>query len=71
MLEFLVASPFKPKPWNIDEIKLDDFGNRRSIIRKLKAPRPSKWTRQYLEIDRDKIQDSAYRQAIAQYLAGK
>ncbi len=72
MLEFLVVSPFKPKPLIIDESKLDDYGYRRSLIRKLKLPRPSKWSRHELKIDRQLIcSNDAYRKEAASYLTYK
>lgn len=69
MLEFLVPSAFKPKPYDIDEEKLEDSRYRRHVIRKLKAPRPSKWSRQFLHIDQKRMEDKKYRADIASILA--
>lgn len=69
MLEFLVPSPLKPKPYAIDEDRLEDVRYRRAVIRKLKAPRPGKWSRQYLTIDKDRIHDDEYRSQMASILA--
>lgn len=69
MLEFLVPSLFTPKPYGIEEEKLEDVRYRRSVIRKLKAPRPSKWSRQFLHIDISKIHEADYRSEMATILA--
>jgi len=69
MLEFLVPSAFKPKPYDIDEERLEDARYRRQTIRKLKAPRPGKWSRQFLHIDQSRMPDEGYRSDIASVLA--
>ncbi len=69
MLEFLVPSAFKPKPYDIEEERLEDSRYRRQVIRKLKAPRPSKWSREFLHIDQARMEDEKYRSDIASVLA--
>lgn len=69
MLEFLVPSAFKPKPYDIEEDRLEDSRYRRQVIRKLKAPRPSKWSRNFLHIDQTRMKDEKYRSDIASVLA--
>ncbi|HMP54481.1 MAG TPA: hypothetical protein PKD05_23240, partial [Candidatus Melainabacteria bacterium] len=69
LLEFVVPSPIKPKPIEVDESKLEDARYRRTLIRKLKAPRPSKWARHKLQIDRNKISDDTYCEQMAKVLA--
>ena len=72
LLEFVVPSKIERKPLNIDEARLeDDIPYRRMIIRKLKAPRPSKWTRHKLILDRAKVDDDEYRNNIAKVLSFK
>lgn len=72
LLEFVVPSKIERKPLNIDEQRLeDDIPYRRMIIRKLKAPRPSKWARHKLTLDRSKVDDEKYRNDIARVLAFK
>lgn len=69
MLEFLVPSLFTPKPYDIDEERLEDVRYRRQVIRKLKAPRPGKWSRQILHIDQSRMEDETYRSEMATVLA--
>jgi len=69
MLEFLVPSLFTPKPYDIDEERLEDGRYRRQVIRKLKAPRPGKWSRQFLHIDQSRMEDETYRSEMATVLA--
>ncbi|MCA9806274.1 MAG: hypothetical protein KC777_30105 [Cyanobacteria bacterium HKST-UBA02] len=69
LLDFHMPSPFKPEPLDVDESRLDDARYRRYLIRKLKAPRPGKWVRHKLSIDRRQIVDSEYRGKIAKVLA--
>lgn len=69
MLEFLVPSQFKPKPYDIEEERLEDSRYRRQVIRKLKAPRPGKWSRQFLHIERNRMDDDKYRSDMASVLA--
>jgi hypothetical protein len=85
LLDFHTASNLKPKPV-IDQYVEDENGERiyafresqldepkwkRSFIRKVKAPRPSKWTRHRLQLHRDQVQDPKYREDIAKVLAYK
>ena len=69
LLEFLVPSLFTPKPYDIDEARLEDVRYRLKVIRKLKAPRPSKWSRQFLHIDQSRMEDDNYRSQMARVLA--
>lgn len=69
MLEFLVPSAFKPKAYDIDEERLEDVRYRRQVIRKLKAPRPGKWSRQFLHIDQSRMIEDKYRGEMAAVLA--
>jgi len=69
LLDFHMPSPFKPEPLNVDESRLDDVRYRRHLIRKLKAPRPGKWVRHKLDIDRRRIVDGDYREKMAKVLA--
>lgn len=71
LLEFITPSPIKPKPIEFDESRLDDVRYRRYLVRKLQAPRPSKWARHKLPIYRDRIDDPEYRDQIAKVLAYK
>lgn len=71
LLEFVVPSTIKPKPIEFDESKLDDPKYRRMLVRKLQAPRPSKWARHKLPIDRAQVSDDTYCEKIAKVLAYK
>ncbi len=72
LLEYLAPSRFMPAPLNVDEERLCDGRYRRHLIARLKAPRPSKWARHRLVIDRDRIiTDSVYRAATSHFLASK
>lgn len=71
LLEFVTPSEIKAKPIDFDQSKLDDARYRRHLIRKLKAPRPSKWVRHKLPIHRDRLDDDKYRSDIAKVLAYK
>lgn len=72
LLEYLAPSRFTPAPLNADEERLHDGRYRRHLIAKLKAPRPSKWARHSLVIERDRtISDSAYRAEVSKFLASK
>jgi hypothetical protein len=72
LLEYLTPSRFKPAPLNADEERLHDGRYRRHLIARLKAPRPSKWARHLLVIDRDRtICDPAYRAATSHFFASK
>lgn len=86
LLDFHTASTLKPKPvldqfvetedgerlYVFSEEQLDQPRWKRGLIRKLKAPRPSKWTRHRLPIHRDKIMnDPKYREDISKVLAYK
>lgn len=85
LLDFHTASSLKPKPV-IDQFVEDENGERiyafresqldqpkwkRSFIRKVKAPRPSKWTRHRLQLHRNQVQDPKYREDISKVLAYK
>lgn len=85
LLDFVTASNLKPKPVNdqyvedengeriyaFRESQLDEPKWKRSFIRKLKAPRPSKWMRYRLPLHRDQVQDPKYRADIAKVLSHK
>jgi len=84
LLEFVTASSLKPKPvldqfvevdgervYTFTERQLEEPKWKRSFIRKVKAPRPSKWTRHLLQLDRNKVADPKYREDIAKVLAYK
>lgn len=71
LLDFVTPSPIKPKPIEFDESRLDDVRYRRMLVRKLQAPRPSKWARHKLPIYKDRIDDPEYRDQIAKVLAYK
>jgi hypothetical protein len=85
LLDFQTASNLKPKPV-IDQYVVDENGERiyafresqldepkwkRSFIRKVKAPRPGKWTRHRLQLHRNLVQDPKYREDIAKVLSYK
>jgi hypothetical protein len=56
LLSFLEESPFwKPRELHVDQSRLEDVRYRRSLVRKLKAPHPGKWTRITLRIDRERL----------------
>ncbi|MDZ4837642.1 MAG: hypothetical protein SGJ27_27975 [Candidatus Melainabacteria bacterium] len=85
LLDFQTASTLKPKPvieqfvedadgermYLFGEKQLDQPRWKNRLIRKLKAPRPSKWMRYRLPLHRDKVSDPQYRQDIAKVLAFK
>ena len=85
LLDFHTASTLKPKPV-IDQYYEDADGKRTytfsdeqleqprfksRLVRKLKALRPSKWTRHRLQLHRDRVADPKYREDIAKVLAYK
>lgn len=61
-------SQFKPKEIELDQNKLDDARYRRNLIRKLKAPRPSKYVYHTLRIDIDRVAETDYRHAFAVFI---
>lgn len=67
--EFVVPSNIKPEPLTFDESRVDDPKYRRWFVRKLQAPRPSKWARHILPIHRDQVDDEKYRTDIAKVIA--
>ena len=71
LLDFTVESPFKVEPLKIDESRLDDPRYRRFLIRKLKAPRPSKWARHRLDIQRARLKEADYANDMAKVLTYK
>ncbi len=71
LTEFREPSPHKPKPIEFDQDRLDDPSYRRFLIRKLKAPRPGKWTYHKLRIEHDKISDDHYAAQVGTLLAWK
>lgn len=71
LTEFREPSNHKPKPIEFDHARLDEPAYRRTLIRKLKAPRPGKWTYHKLRIERDKIHEDHYGTQIGTLLAWK
>lgn len=71
LLSFRVPSPITPKPLEIDESKLDDPRYRRYLIRKLKAPRPSKFANVTVVIDRSRLSDDHYVGQMTTLLSSK
>lgn len=84
LLEFVTASNLKPKPvidqyvevdgeriYTFSEKQLEEPRWKRGFLRKIKAPRPGKWTRHHLQLHRDKVEDPKYREDIAKVLAYK
>lgn len=85
LLDFHTASTLKPKPvieqyvedadgertylFNEKQLGEPRFKNR--LVRKLKAPRPSKWMRYRLPLHRNQVADPKYREDIAKVLAYK
>lgn len=72
LLEYFTPSPFVIPPLNVDEALLHDSRYRRFLIARLKAPRPSRWSRHKLNIDQGRILcDAAYRAEVADFLTKK
>lgn len=72
LTSFLTEAPFyKPRELPVDQERLGDVRYRKQLIRKLKAPHPSKWTSFRLQIDRDKLREDDYLQKMAAVLAYK
>lgn len=70
LLNLKTPSRFKPAELHIEQDKLDDVRYRRSLIRKLKAPRPCKWVYHNVAIDRGRVlDDENYLNDMAKVLA--
>ncbi|MDZ4837398.1 MAG: hypothetical protein SGJ27_26730 [Candidatus Melainabacteria bacterium] len=68
LLTVVSPSPFKPVEIEVDESRLDDARYRRWLIKKLKAPRPSKNVFHTLQIDRVRLVEDDYRAAFSDFL---
>lgn len=55
LLNFKTPSRHKPKEIVMDAERLDDPRYRRSMVRKLQAPRPGKWNYHNIEVDRNRL----------------
>lgn len=72
LLSYRVPSIFKATPYEIDNEKLEDPRYRRTVIRKLKAPRPSKWMSVRLQLDRERLlNDPSYLNGVAELMGEK
>ncbi len=72
LLTFAEPAKIKAPEFTVDNDRLDDPRYRRMVVRKLKAPRPGKWTFHELRIDRIRIENDAdYLNAMAKVLAYK
>jgi hypothetical protein len=72
LLEYRVPSLFSPKPYEVDNSRLEDARYRRITIRKLRAPRPSKWMNVHLNPDRVRVAgDEAYRIELSELMSAK
>ncbi|HEY9869195.1 MAG TPA: hypothetical protein V6D08_08515 [Candidatus Obscuribacterales bacterium] len=71
LLSFLLPSPFKAAPIEVDESRLEDARYRRHLVRKLKAPRPGKHVSVRVAIKRDELSNAAYLADICKLLAYK
>lgn len=69
LLTVVSPSPFKPVEIELDQSRLDDVRYRRWLIKKLKAPRPSKQIFHTLQIDRLRLHEDDYRAAFSEFLA--
>ncbi len=69
LLTVVSPSPFKPVELEVDNTRLDDARYRRWLVRKLKAPRPSKTVYTTLQIDRQRLDEADYRAAFTDFLA--
>jgi hypothetical protein len=68
LLTVVSPSPFKPVELEVDNSRLDDARYRRWLVRKLKAPRPSKTVYTTLQIDRQRLDEDDYRAAFTDFL---
>lgn len=68
LLTVVSPSPFKPIEIELDKSRLDDVRYRRWLVRKLKAPRPSKHVYTTLQIDRLRLGEDDYRSAFTDFL---
>ena len=55
LLNFKTPSRHKPKEIVIEQDRMDDVRYRRSLVRKLKAPRPGKWNYHNVDLDRNRL----------------
>jgi len=62
-------SSFKPKEIVVDHAQLSDARYRRSLIRKLKAPRPSAYVYHTLPVDKERLDSEPYSTALTEFLA--
>lgn len=69
LLTVVSPSPFKPVEIELDASRLDDVRYRRWLVKKLKAPRPSKQIYNTLQIDRLRLAEDDYRAAFTEFLA--
>lgn len=68
LLTVVSTSPFKPVEIELDQSRLDDVRYRRWLVKKLKAPRPSKHVYTTLQIDRLRLDEDDYRNAFSDFL---
>lgn len=66
-----MPSPFAPAPLEIDQSRLEDPRYRHHLVRKLKAPRPSKHVSVRVAIKREELSNAAYLADICKLLAYK
>lgn len=62
-------SSFKPKEIVVDHSQLSDARYRRSLIRQLKAPRPSAYVYHTLPVDQERLDSEPYSAALTEFLA--
>ena len=69
LLSFLVESPVKARPIEVDESRLEDPRYRRHLVRKLRAPRPGKHMSVHVVIDRGRLTEPQYLADMSKLLA--
>jgi hypothetical protein len=69
LTEFREPSKHVAKPIEVDQDRLEDPKYRRFLVRKLKAPRPGKWTYHKLRIEREQLADEHYANQVGTLLA--
>lgn len=69
LTEFREPSKHVAKPIEVDQDRLEDPKYRRFLVRKLKAPRPGKWTYHKLRIEREQLADDHYANQVGTLLA--
>lgn len=71
LLSFVLPSPFKPKPIELSEDRLDDPVYRRKLVRQLQMRRPGKYVNHTVRVDRARLAEPEYVDEIARLLACK